>query len=145
VFRGVQIGGTLADAFESDDSYMRFNPGLTLNSSEAPVWLIFDASLPSGSPGSLQSVIESQAGTPGLTATLEAWNWSTASYDVVDVSEAGFNSDVVVTADLTAGIADYVQSGTAAVRTRVGWRKTGFTINYPWEVRVDQLVWNVAN
>ncbi len=145
VYRGVQIGGTLDDVFESDDNYMRFNPGLTLNSSEAPVWLIFDASLPTDSPISLESVIESQAGTPGLTGTLEAWNWSTGSYDVVDVSDAGFNSDVTVTADLTAGISDYVQSGTAAVRTRVGWRKTGFTINYPWEIRVDQLVWNVIN
>ncbi len=142
VYRGNQIGGTLADAAESDNSYILFNPGLTLNSVEAPVWLIFDASLSSDSPNTLELVMESQAGTPGLTATLEAWNWNANDYDVVDVSEASFNSDTVITAEL-ASISDYVQAGTGAVRARAGWRKTGPTLNYPWEVRLDQLVWNV--
>ncbi len=143
VFRGVQIDGTLEDVFESDDSRIRFNPGFTINSSEAPVWLIFDGTLPSDSPTGLQIVLESQAGTPGLTSTLEAWNWTSATYDVVDVSMAEFNNDEVVTVDLSSGISDYVESATGAVQTRVGWRKTGFTINYPWEVRMDQMVWLV--
>ncbi len=143
VFRGQQIGGALEDVFESDDSRMRFNPGFTINSAEAPVWLIFDATLPSDNPASLEIVMESQAGTPGLTSTLEAWNWNRMDYDVVDVSSASFNSDTIVTADLSAGISDYAQAGTGDVRTRVGWRKTGFTINYPWEIRLDQLVWQV--
>ena len=87
--------------------------------------------------------MESNVGTPGLTSTLEAWNWASAAYDVVDVSPASFNNDVVVTVDLSSDISDYVESGTGAVRTRVGWRKTGFAINYPWEVRLDQMVWIV--
>jgi hypothetical protein len=143
VFRGQQIGGTLEDVFESDDSRVRFNPGFTLNSGEAPVWLVFDATLPCDNSAGLQVVMESQAGTPGLTHTLEAWNWTTAVYEVVDVSDASFNSDTIVTVDLSSGISDYVESGTGAVRTRVGWRKTGFTINYPWEVRLDQMVWHI--
>ncbi len=143
VFRGIQIGGSLEDVFESDDSRIRFNPGFIVNSSEAPIWLIFDATLPSDNPGSLEVVLESQAGTPGLTHTLETWNWTSSAYDVIDVSPASFNNDVVVTVDLSSGISDYAQPGTGAVRTRVGWRKTGFTVNYPWEVRLDQLVWTV--
>ncbi len=143
VFRGLQIGGTLENVFQSDDSRIRFNPGFTINSSEAPVWLIFDGTLPSDSPGSLKIILESQAGTPGLTHTLEAWNWTSLAYDIVDVSEASFNADSVITVDLSSAISDYAQPGTGSVRTRVGWRKTGFTINYPWEVRVDQMVWLV--
>ena len=143
VFRGFQIGGTLEDVFESDDSWMLFNPGFTINSIEAPVWLIFDGTLPNDHPGSLLVVMESQAGTPGLTATLEAWNWTLAAYDVIDVSSASFNNDTIVDVDLSSGISDYVESSTAAVRTRVGWRKTGLTINFPWEVRLDQMVWIV--
>ena len=143
VFRGIQIGGTLADVADSDDSYLRFNPGLVLNTAEAPVWLIFDGVLPSDSPSALELVMESQAGTVGLTGTLEAFNWTTNAYDVVDVSATGFNSDVTVTADLTSSLADYVQSGTGAVRSGTGWRKTGLTINFPWEIRLDQLVWTI--
>ena len=143
IFRGVLIGGDLSDSFESDDSYLKFNPGFVINSSEAPVWLIFDGTLPNDNPNSLAIVKESTVGTPGLTCTLEAWNWTSAAYDVVDVSVASFNEDVVVTADLSSGISDFTESGSGAVRTRVGCRKTGFTINYPWEVRLDQLVWIV--
>ncbi len=144
IYRGLQISGDLADSFESDDSYLKFNPGFTVNSSEAPVWLIFDGTLPSDNPASLEIVMESNVGTPGLTHTLEAWNWTSMAYDVFDVSPASFNEDIVVTLNLKDGISDYVESGTGVVRTRVGWRKTGFTINYPWEVRLDQLVWIVT-
>ncbi len=87
--------------------------------------------------------MESQAGTPNLTVTIEVWNWTQAAYDVVDVSAASFNQDSIITVDLSLGISDYAQAGTGAVRTRVGWRKTGLIINYPWEVRLDQLVWIV--
>ena len=144
VFRGILIGGVLTDVFASDDLYMKFNPGFTVNSAEAPVWLIFNGTLPSDRPVDLEIVMESNAGTPGLTGTLEAWNWSQGTYDVVNVSDANFNNDTVVTVDLSPGISDYAQAGTGAIRTRVGWRKTGFTFNYPWEVRLDQIVWTVT-
>ena len=141
VSRGFQIAGTLADALQSDDSRLRFNPGFIINDTEAPVWLIFDAALTSDSPAGLEIAFESQAGTPGLTATLEAFNWNSSSYDIVDASAASFNTDTVVSVDLSSGISNYVQSG--AVRSRIGWRQTGFTINFPWEVRLDQMVWTV--
>ena len=143
VFRGTTISGTMADVLESDDSYMTFNPGFTLNSSEAPVWLIFDALLPSNSPATLTLTIESQANTPGLTATVESLNWNTGLFETIDDSAAGFNSDQVLTLDLTANSSDYVQGSSGAVLTRVGWRQTGFTLLFPWEVRVDQTIWTV--
>ena len=68
VSRAFQIAGTFADALESGDSRLLFNPGFILNSTEAPVWLIFDAALSSDSPNSLEIAVESQAGTPGRNA-----------------------------------------------------------------------------
>ena len=140
VFRGVALGGTLADSFASDDDRLSYNPGFVLNDTEAPVWLIFDATLPA-TPTSLEIVTEAQAGTPGITATLEAFNWTTSTYDIVDTSPTSFNNDTVVTADLTGGISDYV-NGSNEVRSRIGWRQTGFIINFPWVASLDQLVWN---
>lgn len=139
VFRGIQLSGNLADSFESDDDRLTFNPGFVINSSEAPVWLIFDSALPSA-PTTLAIQAEMNAGTPGIENTLEAFNWSTNAYDVVDVSPTSFNSDSVITADLSAGIANYV-GPVNEVRARIGWRAGGFIINFPWEVRLDQLVW----
>ena len=140
VFRGVQLGGTLADSFESDDSYLTFNPGFTLNSIEAPVWLIFDGTL-TGSPSSLSVVVESNGNTPGLTVTTEAFDFTTMSYDVIDQQAESFNSDSVKSIDITSGISNYVD-GSGSVRTRVGWRRTGFTILFPWEARLDQVIWS---
>jgi hypothetical protein len=85
--------------------------------------------------------LESSAVTGGMfSTTLEAWNWNTPGWDVVDVSNASVGSDTVTTVDLNS---DYVESGTGAVRSRVGWRLTGFAAQFPWEVQLDQLVWKV--
>ena len=139
LLRGFLIGGSLEHVFMSDNYQMQFNPGITLNTEEAPVWMTFNANLSTDSPISLGLKVETQADTPGLTATTEAWNWNTNSYDVVDVSETSFNNDTVITPALTPG--DHVQSGTAAVHSRLGWRKTGLTLNFPWQTRLDQFVW----
>ena len=76
VVRGVPIAGELTEFLESDDLRARYNPGFTLNSQEAPVWLELEGQLPTDHPQDLQIILESQAGTPGLTVTLEAWNLS---------------------------------------------------------------------
>ena len=120
------------------------NPGFTLNDTEAPAWLIFDATLAGGSASSLMFDRESQAGTPGLTATTEAFNYTTGVFDVLDATPEIFNVDTVVSVDMTAGVSDFVD-GNGDIRARVGWRQTGFTINFPWEVRVDHVFWTFGN
>ena len=139
VFRGIQLTGELADSFESDDSRLTFNPGFTIGVFEAPVWLIFDAVL-DPTPSSLSITVESSAGTPGLTVTTEAFNFTTDSYDEVDVRAETFNDDSIANIDISSGIADYVDAD-GNTRTRIGWRQTGFTIGFPWEARLDQVVW----
>ena len=141
VFRGIELSGALSDFTESDDTFASYNPGFVIINTEAPVWLIFDAALSSDSPNGLEIAVESQAGTPGLTATLEAFNWNSSAYEIVDASAASFNTDAVVSVDLSSGISNFVQARTGAIRARIGWRQTGFTINFPWEVRLDQFVW----
>ena len=139
VFRGVVNSGGLEETTMSDDARLSMLPGFTISSGEAPVWLIFDANLSTDAPAMLEAKYESQAGTPGLTATLEAWNWVAGSYDVLDETAAPFNTDMIVVTELV--VADHVEAGTNAVRSRLGWRRTGFTINFPWEVRIDHFVW----
>ena len=142
-FRGNYVSGGLAELSESDDSYLKHDPGFTLNTAEAPVWLIFDATLSNDGPANLDFAIESSANTPGITAWIESFNWNTSNYDIVDVQAEAFNIDSVTTVDLT--VADHVEAGTGLIRSRVGWRKTGFTILFPWTICVDQAQWNAGN
>ena len=140
-FRGVNISGGLADILESNDSYLKHNPGFTLTGIEAPIWLVFDAALPSDSPGSLSVELESSANTPGLTQTTEVYDWNSGAFVELGSEAASFNSDVVQSVDITPGISDFVESGSGNVRTRVGWRMTGFTLVFPWTVCVDHVAW----
>ena len=135
VFRGVLLSGALADYQDSDDALATFNPGFVLNDTEAPVWLIFDAV----AAGATSFRVESTAGTPGLTYTVEAFNWAAGSFEEIGSLGESFNSETVETFNIVA--ADHIDVG-GEVRGRVGWRQTGFTLNFPWDVRVDQTGWN---
>ena len=145
VFREITNSGALAEVLDSDDSRLQMNPGFTIGAFEAPVWLIFDAALAGDAPSSLVFDRESSAGTPGLTVTTEAFNWNTNAFDVVDATNEVFMNDTVVSVDLSGDVSDFVEPGTGNVRSRVGWRQTGFTINFPWEARIDQISWTFAN
>ena len=128
------MSGTITDFENSDDARALYNPGFTINSTEAPVWLIFDAIAPTAN----EFFVESQAGTLGLTYTVEAFDFTTQSFTVIGTQPEVFNSDQVVTFPVSA---EHIDTG-GEVQTRVGWRQTGFTLNFPWEVRVDQVGWN---
>ena len=133
--RGVNIGtNALGDFQNSDDVFGVFQPGFTLNSMEAPVWLAFDAVANAATSFS----IESKANTPGLDLTVEAWNWATASYEVIGSTPESFNADAVN--EFAIVNQDHIDTG-GDVRTRVGWRQVGFTLLFPWEVQVDQTGW----
>lgn len=141
VFRGIQIDGDLTDSFESDDQYLSFIPSFTLNSSEAPVWLIFDVQLAT-TPTASKIAVESNANTPGLALTVEAYDWGTSQYEIVDIRDAAFNTDEQF--EVKTFDQKYVASD-GRLRTRIGWRKTGFTIVYPWTVRLDQFSWKTVS
>lgn len=135
VLRGVDSGALLSDFVESDDVYAEFEPGFVLNNSEAPVWLVFDAV----ASNATKFLVESNANTPGLNFTAEAWNWSAGSYDVIGEMPESFNADALNEFDIDSQ--NHIDSG-GQVRSRIGWRKVGFTVLFPWQVQIDQLGWN---
>ena len=141
VFRGSLLEGDLADITDSDDAVMRLNPGFTLLSTEAPLWLIFDSSLSQDTPASLALKIESNANTPNLECVAELFNFDSNEYEVVGQFIAEFNSDSIVELIASGDPARFVESGSSAVRSRVGWYKVGFTLVFPWQINLDQVVW----
>lgn len=134
VFRGIELNGSIADYTSSDDISASYNPGFTIVNTEAPVWIIFDAVVPSAT----DFQVESSAGTPGLEYTAEAFNWASGTYDVVGVQAETFNTDQVVSFPIVGS--DHIDAS-GNVRSRVGWRRIGFTINFPWQVNIDQAGW----
>ena len=76
------------------------------------------------------------ANTPGLEYTVEAFNWDSGSYDVVGVQTETFNTD-----QLFPIFAEDHVSSSCDLRTRVGSRRVGFTILFPWQIQVYHAVW----
>ena len=141
IFRGTQISGQPEDTFTSDDQRWVFNPGFTLNSTEAPVWIVFDGPPLDNADFSINAVsVESQSSTPGLTLTVEEFNFSTNAYVVIGEENESFNVDVQRFVNAIGH-----ESSTGEVRCRVGWRQTGFTLQFPWEVRIDAVAWRFCN
>lgn len=140
VFRGVTVNNELSNVQSSDDSYIQFNPGFTLNSSEAPVWLEFVAMIESGFE--YQLAVESNANTPGLEYTVAARNYANGgNYEDIGTSTESFQADSTEVFELTLDQID--SNGESEVR--VGWRATGFTLLFPWEIRVDAVSWVPGN
>ena len=134
-FRGIPINAQLSGIEESDDNYATFNPGFTLTNQEAPVWLVFDGTAPSAT----DFQVEANVNTPNLTYTVEAFNFGSGTFEELESFPGSFNTDSVTASSITP--ADHIGPN-GETRARVGWRVTGFTLIFPWEVRVDHVGWN---
>lgn len=126
-FRGLPIGSPGTGDFAGPDGVVAsYNPGFTISNIEAPVWLIFDyAAAASGGVD-----VTSFAGTPGLTMTVEYSIDGGANYVEIGTAGESFN---------TASTETFSLGGVSTDKIRVGWRRTGFTINFPWEVSIDAV------
>jgi len=132
--RGNEIEGGIERFQSSDDSRARFQPGFTLNNTEAPVWLEFEGEASAVVQGASFG-IEMNAGTPGVQLTVELWNSTTNEFEVAGVAQVNFNADQIVSFPLTPDQIDVLKS-------RVGFRKIAPCINFPWELRVDHAFWS---
>ena len=140
--RGNLESGGLNEVLLSDDNYLSFTPGFTLNNTEPPVWLEFDGQTTEPNADALVVQLEGNANTPGITQMISLFNWTTSQFDLADSRDASFNSDSVATVSI-AEADNYLQSGT--VKAQCGWRQTGFTILFPWQVSIDQVGWTLFN
>ncbi len=117
VFRGIQRSGDLDSFADADGNVATFNPGFTINNSEAPVWLVFDAN----APNATEISVTSTAGTPGIGIRAECFNWTTGAYVEVGAQEdETFNSQ---TKHTFGPIDSACIDGSGNVRWRVGCAK----------------------
>ena len=142
IFRGVYYSGSLSSLFYIDGSYLELLTGPTLNTSEAPISVIVNGISTQPSPSDLRLSMTAHANTPGLTQTIELWDFQALAWvSVGSMSATTSNSTEVST---TTNPARFVQVGTNAIRARVSWKQTGPTLLYRWAAYMDQIVWNVS-
>ena len=84
------------------------------------------------------------ANTPGLTQSIQLFNYDTSLYEEVDLSVPGA-SDAIVEVVITTDPGRFVQAGTREMRAKVVYQRVGFTLLWPWSARIDQAVWTIVH
>ena len=143
IVRGALNGGGLTDLFVSDDMKLDVRAGLTLFLGEPPLQVVVVGTSPVGTPSELRFLLEASVNTPGLTQSVQLFNYDTSLYEEVDFSVPGF-SDASAVVVITTNPERYVQVGTREMRAKVVYRQVGFTLLWPWSASLDQAVWTIA-
>lgn len=137
-FRGNHIGGDLPELLESDDQYLSYNPGYLISNLEDPVWLIFETTFPESNGVDIVFTIESKCLTPGIGRQIEISGPDFPFYEQLEdhIQDSPF-VDAVSVYELPSPLTRHLDGD--QLKMRVGWRVIGFTINFPWQVDIDQV------
>ena len=143
IVRGVLTGGGLSDLFLSDDLRLDVRAGLTLFAGEPPLQVVVVGTSPVEVPGELRFKLESRVNTPGLTQSVQMFNYVTLLYEEVDLSVPGAMDGIVEVVIIT-NPGRFVQAGTREMRAKVVYKQVGFTLLWPWSAGLDQTVWTIV-
>ena len=142
--RGFLNSGTKNDLLFSDDQRLDVRAGITLFLGESPLQVVVTGTSPVETPSELRFKLEASVNTPGLTQTIELFNYGTSSYEEVDLAIPGA-SDTTVEVAITSNPERFVQAGTREMRARIVYKQVGLTLLWPWSARLDQTVWTIVH
>lgn len=139
VVRGVVTGGDVT-SLSSDGTFV-VKAGITLFLGEPPVNVVFDGTAPWQHASKMSVAMTARANTPGLSQSLEMYDWVAGQFEAVDVRAAS-TSPVLVQPMLTDPDR-FIEQGTRLVRARVRVNRTGLTLLWPWSYFFNELSWQI--
>jgi hypothetical protein len=143
IIRGVLKSGGLGDLAASDDSRLVVQAGITLDTSEPPVWLTIDGTSTTATPLGLVFTLEAGANTSGLTQKIALYNYVTNQFEEID-SRNVTTSDSVAEVMITGDPSRFVNQATLAMKARLTWKASGPVLLWPFQVGIDQAVWKIV-
>lgn len=142
LFRGQLVSGGLSDLFSVDAGYLVGKAGLVLNVSEEPLQVIVEGTSPTSAPTALSFTAVTKANAATLEQKVMLFNFTTASYETVD-TRATTLADQTVTVSASGDLSRFVNSGDRKLRAKVAFRQVA-PVAVPWNVSLNQTVWDVA-
>ena len=139
--RGILMAGNVNDLLFSDDSRLQLRPGPVFSTAQNPISMVLEGTSPLANPASMTFRYEGQATATAIQRTVEAYNFSTGQWVVVNTGAS--TTDDSATAINIANAGAFVEDGTNKVRVRLGFKATGPVFSYPWTARVDRAVWDI--
>ena len=140
VNRGRVIAGGLPSLEESDNNYLELGPGPVLNTSQDPVDMTLEATLPRNPNIDLRFLLESHVSSPNIAVKLQLYNFTLSRWVSFEFREAMTQDERMYVVPHTSWT-DYAAPNTRRVLAHVTWRATGPVLGYPWRVSIDQARW----
>lgn len=141
---GTFVGGNLASLAKSDDDRYRTKLNLASDELGHQVQILLNGVSPLADPASLDMVIEDRASIPGTTRTVSLFNWVTSQWEVIG-SGTTIPADKVVAYSATGTLSRFVQTGTLAVRCRLGYDLLFADESAAWSADVDLAVFRIGH
>ncbi len=141
VERGLLVSGGLGDVVASDNSYMVFRPGFTLNSSEDPVRIVYSAHSAFSPISEIKLKVEAHASLVGLVRRIDLWNFPLNRWDVIsETNEA--TGDNTTALDILGGQSYADVNG--LVKLRVRWKAAGPIASSSWNTSTDLVHFDIV-
>ena len=138
---GRYVSGGLSDIFNSDDLRLVAQAGISSVKQETPLCLELQGTAPLNDPPWLNVTIETKANSQNIVQRISLYNYENRRWDERDVRLIT-TSDQVVRIYISDSPSQYINQTTGYVSVRILWKPTGPTSLFPWEVGIDQVVWN---
>jgi hypothetical protein len=95
-------------------------------------------------PSILEFTLETQVDTPGVTQTVELFNYVSQEFEEVDSRVTSFNEDAVVEIVVDNDPGRFIDPETLEVKAQLTWKPGPLVIVYPWYLGIDQAIWRVT-
>jgi hypothetical protein len=141
VTRGVLQSGNLSNLFQSDDTYVNVAALRPTELAAASVEIVVEGISPTETPSSLTLTVEMATSGAPTRMRVEAFNFQTHTWVIVD-ERAGQGTDTTIQVSLS-NPAQFVETGTGAVRVRIGVHDRGVTY-LSWGGRFDLVRWTIG-
>lgn len=141
ITRGNAVGGNTTTSLDfSDDDRLVLRPGITLSSSQAPIFLQAFGTSAYSPTASLKFVIEVSASATAIQQLVEFFNFVSSQWETVDTRNMT-TADTKITITAGGDVSRFIQAGTNEVRARLSYRQTGPVLSFPWSTRIDMIHW----
>ncbi|MEM4409010.1 MAG: S8 family serine peptidase [Candidatus Caldarchaeum sp.] len=140
VSRGSVVSGNLDSLLWRDSNSLTVNGAMPLNSNDPFVAIVVSGTSLLRNPVQLDINVVQSANTTGLRMTIEAYNFTTGTWQQVD-SRGSTTSDSDVVVSITTNASQFINSANGEVRVRLRAFPMGMMTTWPPQVRYNYVRW----
>jgi glucose/arabinose dehydrogenase len=142
VQNGLYVSGGYQQLRQSNDQYMIAQRWRSPAEGQ-PIAVVIEGASARPTASQISISVEAKANYAGTWQQIQAWNFATNSWTLLDTQADTPTTDTVRTVTITSNANNYIEAGSGRLRIRVGWgENTPFLPR--WSGFIDQVKWTIT-